>query len=204
MNFQIKRATLVLFAFLTLVAQSSMGQEPARDASKQPQNGITILAYARPPNSHDPVEVKMVSTGSEPKGSVIPLATIESFSAKPIAAVRLGWNAYRKREGIKKALLRPLAAGENAEVFASGITPLITIGSLAEKEVCEISADSLRRHTAGAAKTVLVNQAIVSMDDIKSLRGAPMVHVFNVDYAIVVYVSEVHFADGTEWKGTIK
>jgi hypothetical protein len=204
MNFQVKRATLALLVFLTLFAQSSIGQELARDASKQPRNGITILVYARPQDSHDPIEVKMVSNSSAPKGSVIVLATIESFSAKPVAAVRLGWNAYKESEGMKKALLRPLAAGEDAEVFASGTTPLIPVEVLAEKEICEITADSSRRQTAGATKTVLVNQAIVSMDNIKSLRGEPMVHVFNDDYAIVVYVSEIRFVDGTEWKGTIK
>jgi hypothetical protein len=78
----------------------------------------------------------------------------------------------------------------SAEVFLSGTTPLIQLGELGPKETSNIAINPLPLPMS-ATKTVFVDRAIISVDDIKSLT---------VDkYTAVVFVSEIHYGDSTTW-----
>jgi len=53
-------------------------------------------------------------------------------------------------------------------------------------------------------RTVFVERPIIRWDEVKSLTSDGTRGSFKDDYAAIIYVSEIHFADGTEWKGEIK
>ena len=138
----------------------------------------------------DPAEVKLVLFGRQPKEAVLAQVTIENRSDKVISAVKLGWKVYDEQEGRRIGLSSCAAPAPSAEAFLSRTTPLIQLEALSPKETSNIGIDPLPLPKS-ATKTVFVDRAFISVDDVKALTGNR--------YTVVVFVSEIHYADGTKW-----
>ena len=201
MNHRIGRSAFTLMMLLTLSLQVNLGQVGAQEAQSSKKK-ITVVSYHGPAGCH-PVEIKAISIGAEPPEVLTAQVTIKSFSATPVTAVKLGWNVYRWNVGIKKRWSGCDDSPESAETFLSGTTPLIQLGQLAQKETCNISTNPLRIKWP-ATKTVFVEQPIIAWDQVKPLTLDGTRDTFKDDYAVVMYVSEIYFADGTKWTGEIK
>lgn len=185
----INRRTWVLalvLCTLTLCSgnpQNAKGQESSLSIR---QRFRVVPAYRR----CEPAEVKFVSTGHQPKEAILAQVTIENRSDKVIAAVKLGWRVYGDQEGIKISISSCTAPVPPAEVFWSGTTQLIQLEALGPKETSHIAINPLPVPIP-ADKTVFVDRAFISVDDIQFLTANK--------YTAVVFVSEIHYADGTRW-----
>ena len=185
----INRRTWVLALMLCTLAlcsgnpQNAKGQESSLSVR---QRFNVVPAYRR----CEPAEVKFVSMGHQPKEAILAQVTIENRSDKVIAAVKLGWRVYGDKEGLRISISSCAAPAPSAEVFLSGTTPLIQLEALGPKETSHIAIDPLPVPMP-ADKTVFVDRAFISVDDIKSLPANK--------YTAVVFVSEIHYGDGTRW-----
>jgi hypothetical protein len=162
--------------------QNAKGQESSLSVR---QRFNVVPAYRR----CEPAEVKFVSTGHQPKEAILAQVTIENRSNKVIGAVKLGWRVYGDQEGMKISLSSCAAPAPSAEVFLSGTTPLIQLEALGPKETSHIAIYPMPIPMPG--KTVFVDRAFISVDDLTSLTANK--------YTAVVFVSEIHYADGTRW-----
>ena len=185
----INRRTWVLALVLCTLAlcsgnpQNAKGQESSLSVR---QRFNVVPAYRR----CEPAEVKFVSMGHQPKEAILAQVTIENRSDKVIAAVKLEWRVYGDKEGMRISTSSCAAPAPSAEVLLSGTTPLIQLEALEPKETSHIAIDPLPVPIP-ADKTVFVDRAFISVDDIKSLTANK--------YTAVVFVSEIHYADGTRW-----
>src|SRR5688572_21456043 len=174
-----------LFPYTTLFrSQNANGQESSLSVG---QHFIVVPAYRR----CEPAEVKFISTGHQPKEAVLAQVTIENRSDKVIAAVKLGWRVYGDTEGMRISTSSCAAPAPSAEVFWSGTTPLIQLEALGPKETSHIAIAPLPV-SIPADKTVFVDRAFITVDDLAFLTAANK-------YTAVVFVSEIHYADGTRW-----
>jgi hypothetical protein len=142
-----------------------------------------------------PVEVMGIALSGYPLEVLLAQATVENRSDKTVTAVKLAWKVHGFTKGI---VPHDLLCGVPSEgkVFLSGNTPLISLGQLAPTETCHIGQKPLVGK-APATHTVFIDYPILSADDIKSL---PVDETRRADkYAIALYVSEIHYADGTTW-----
>jgi hypothetical protein len=144
-------------------------------------------------------------------GSVNPailtsMITIKSFSEKPVKALKVTWDIYQWDTGMKKRRAACDAATEPAEVFLSGTTPLIEVGRLLKGEHYTISLNPQEMWSAQQVnKVVLVDWPIVGWDELKPLsRDGKTRGNFKDDYSGIIYVSEIHFEDGTRWEAEMK
>lgn len=185
----INRRTWVMALVLCTLAlcsgdpQNAKGQE---SSSSVRQRFNVVPAYRR----CEPAEVRFVSTGHQPKEAVLAQVTIENRSDKVIAAVKLGWRIYGDKEGMRISISSCSAPAPSAEVFLSGTTPPIQLEALGPQETSHIAIAPLPVPIP-ADKTVFVDRAFISVDDIRSLTANK--------YTVVVFVSEIHYADGTRW-----
>jgi hypothetical protein len=85
----------------------------------------------------------------------------------------------------------------NAKVLLSGTTPLIQVGQLSEKETCRITTGGPIATAGPVTRTVLIDRPIIAWDEVKSLTIDGTRETLKDNYAGVVYVSELHFEDGT-------
>jgi hypothetical protein len=202
MNHRIAGSAFTLVMLLTLSLQAGLGQGVFRGADGEPtKKRFTVVPYKGPTPCH-PVEVKAASIGTEPPEIVTAQVNIESFSTKPVTAVKLAWNVYRMNPGLRKRVSGCEDNPRAAESFLSGSTPLIQV-QLLEKETVNIGINPMP-YKYPATKTVFVDQPIVAWDAVKSLTTDGTRDTFKEDYALVMYISEIHFADGTKWTGEIK
>lgn len=171
------------FAFCSDHPQNVNAQESS--FSIRQRFGV-VPAYRR----CEPAEVKTVSFGMQPRETILAQVTIENRSEKVITAVKLGWRVYEEPEGIKVSTSSCAAPPSSAEVFLSGTTPLIQLGALSPNETSHIGIDPLPLPTV-ATRTVFVDRAFISVDDVRSLKGNK--------YTVVIFVSEIHYGDGTKW-----
>lgn len=201
MKHRIVGSAFTLMMLLTFGWQVGLGQGSgiAPEAAKKK---FTVLPYKGPVACH-PVEVKAASIGAEPAEVLTAQVNIESFSAKPVTAVKLAWNVYRMNAGMRKRISGCDENPRPAETFLSGSTPLIQLGQLAEKETVNIGINPMP-YKYPATKTVFVEQPIIAWDEVKSLTSDGTRDTFKDHYALVMYISEIHFADGTKWTGEIK
>lgn len=184
----INRRTWVLALVLCTLAlcsgnpQNAKGQESSLSVR---QRLNVVPAYRR----CEPAEVKFVSTGHQPKEAILAQVTIENRSDKVIAAVKLGWRVYGDKEGMRISVSSCTAPAPSAEVFLSGTTPLIQLEALAPKQTSHIAIYPMP--VPMPDKTVFVDRAFISVEDVTSLTANK--------YTAVVFVSEIHYADGTRW-----
>lgn len=176
---------LVFFTF-ALCAVPSQNVRAQESAPSVRQRFSVVPAYRR----CEPAEVKFVSFGRQPKEAILAQVTVENRSDKVITAVKLGWRVYGESEGMKIGTASCSAEPPSAEVFLSGTTPLIQLGELSPKETSHIAINPLPLPMS-ATKAVFVDRAIISVDDVKSLTENK--------YTAVVFVSEIHYGDGTTW-----
>lgn len=143
-----------------------------------------------------PVAIVMgIALSGYPLEVLLAQATVENRSDKTVTAVKLAWKVHGFTKGI---VPHDLLCGVPSEgkVFLSGNTPLISLGQLAPTETCHIGQKPLVGK-APATHTVFIDYPILSADDVKSL---PVDETRRADkYAIALYVSEIHYADGTTW-----
>jgi hypothetical protein len=203
MKHRIVGSAFTLTMLLTLSMQASLGQDGGMRVDRSiSKRQFTVVPYKGPVPCH-PVEVKAASIGTEPLEVVTAQVNIESFSAKPVTAVKLAWNVYKMNAGLRKRVSGCEENPKAAETLLSGSTPLIQVGQLAEKETLNIGINPMP-YNYPATKTVFVEQPIVAWDAVKSLTNDGTRDTFKEDYALVMYISEIHFADGTKWTGEIK
>jgi hypothetical protein len=203
-----QRSRILAFLLLltsVLTAQLSFEHVEAQ-AVQAPRKRFAVQGYYTWPTPCHPVMVNSTTIGANPPEILTAQASIVSFSAKPVVAVRLKWNVYRYDVAMKKRKggdgCEPSA--EKAEIFLSGTTPLIMIGKLLEKEVCTIGPNPLAivppRHEP---KVVFIDRPIIMWDEVKSLTVDGTRNTFKDNYAAVVFVSEIQFDDGSTWTGDI-
>ena len=202
MNHRLRRSAFTLMMLFTLISQSNPNQIRAQE-SQSTKKKFSVVGYYPSPVACHPVQVTAVSIGARPPEVLTAQVTIESFSATPVTAVKLGWTVYRWDVAMKKRRSGCDVSPEPAETFLSGTTPLISLGQLAQQETCNISTYPLLIESP-ATKTVFVDQPIIAWDQVKPLTFDGTRTTFKDDYAAIMYVSEVHFADGTKWTGEIK
>ncbi len=202
MNHQTARIAFALTLFLTLAFQTSLGQV-APEAPKVQKKSIAIVRYYHPRAGCHPVEVKSVSLGGQPLDVLLAQITIESFSAKPVSAIKLGWNVYKRDVGVRKSLSPCDVTSDGADVLLSGITPLIELGALLQKETVNIGTNPLQV-AMPATRTVFVDQPLITWDEVKSLTDDGTRRTLKDDYAVLLYVSEIDFKDRTKWEGNVK
>ena len=174
---------LFILALCIGPSQNAKGQESSLSVR---QRFSVVPAYRR----CEPAEVKFVSMGNQPKEAILAQVTIENRSDQIITAVKVGWKVYGAQEGFKISLSSCTTPPPSAEVFLSRTTPLIQLDPLGPKETSHIAIDPLPVPVP-ADKTVFIDRAIISVDDLKSLTANK--------YTAVVFVSEIHYSDGTRW-----
>ena len=174
---------LVPFALCCAHLQKVKGQESSFSIR---QRFSVIPAY----RGCDPAEVKLVAFGRQPKEAVLAQVAIENRSDKVVAAVKLGWKVYDDQEGKRIGHSPCGAPAPSTEAFLIGTSPLIQLEALSPKETSNIGIDPLPIPRS-ATKTVFVDRPFITVDDVKSL---PLNR-----YTVVVFVSEIHYEDGTTW-----
>ena len=142
-----------------------------------------------------PVEVSGIALRGYPLEVILAQATVENRSEKTVTAVKLGWRVHGFTKGPTPDYLR-CGVPPESKVFLSGNTQLISLGQLAPNETCHIGPNPLVSKSP-ATHIVFIDYPILDADDVKSL---PIDESRKADkYAIALYVSEIHYADGTTW-----
>ena len=172
------------FFLLTLFAQGVKGQE-ATLAVRQRFSVVPAYRHC------SPAEVKIVSFGRQPIETILAQVTIENLSKKVITAVKLDWRVYGERDGLTVSTSSCAGSQPAPQIFLSGSTHLIEVGALGPKETSRISIDPPPIPTQ-ATKSVFVDQAFITVGDVKSL---PIQR-----YTVVVSISEIHYVDDTVWR----
>lgn len=203
MNRQPERIAFGLTLLLTLAFHTVLGQQGAMEAPKVPGKSISFVPYYHPRAGCHPVEVKFVSLGGQPLDVLLAQVTIENFSAKPVTAVKLGWDVYKRDVGVRRSLSPCDVTSDESEVILSGITPLIELGVLLQGETVNIGTNPLKI-LVPATKTYFVEHPIITWDEAKSLTDDGTRKTLKDDYAVLLYVSEINFSDGTKWEGKVK
>jgi hypothetical protein len=203
MNHRIGRSALTLMMLLTLTVQLNLGQVGVQEPQPA-RKKFSVVGYSPHPVPCHPVQVKATTIGTQPPEVLTAQVTIQSYSEKPIIAVKLSWNVYEFDVAMKKRFNGGCDGNTPAaEIFLSGTTPLISLGQLAKNETCHISTNPLVIKSP-ATKTAFVAEPIIKWDEVKSLTWDGTRGSFKDDYGTLIYVSEIHYADGSQWTGTIK
>lgn len=142
-----------------------------------------------------------LSFGYQPDDALLAEVTVENRSDKTLTAVKLGWKVYDAVNGTKMQIGFCDAQPPDAEILLSGSTQLIELEALASKETATVSIAPL---VVGipATKTIFIEHPLLTANDVKSLPLTDPTPGFK--YAVVVFVSEIHYADGTTWEITTK
>lgn len=205
MNYRAVNTSFALLILLTLPLQSNSGQILEQENQLPAKSGLVMVPYHAPPTGCHPVAVKAVSIGAQPPEWLTSQVIIESLSDKPIVAVKLRWDIYGRAVGLKKARSSCDALPDAAEIYLSGTTSLIRVERLVKGERYDISTNSQRVRTPfPVAKTIFVAEPIIAWDEVKELTLDGTRDTFKGDYAAVMYVSEVHYEEGTKWEGGVK
>src|SRR5258705_7854722 len=177
---------LLFFAGMVILLQNASAQELPSSVRQR----FTTFPAFRP---CVPAQVKTFSLGRQPLEAILAQITVENRYEKTIVAVKLRWNVYEQQEGVRVGLASCPPDSRSGEVFLTGTTDMIQLTSLNPKEITAIGIDPLPVPTS-ALKTVFVDRPLVMVDDVKSVAVGS-----TGKYALVIYVAEVHFSDGTGW-----
>ncbi len=198
-----KHRTLVLLVISVLSLQT-LAQSLTQQSETPSKRRFTMLPYLRKGGCH-PVEVKSIAMGSVNPEILTSMITIKSFSEKPVSALKVRWDIYQWDTGMKKRKAVCDAPAEPAEIFLSGTTPLVEVGRLLEGELFTISINPQEMRSAQPVKkVVLVDWPIIGWNELKPLSIDGTRGNFRDDYSGIVYVSEIHFEDGTRWEAEMK
>jgi hypothetical protein len=192
--FSFKRLNLI--SLLLLVAGTGMilcDKGSAQESPSSVRQRFTIFPTSRP---CDPAQVKGISLGRQPLEAILAQVTVENLSEKTIVGVKLRWNVYEQQEGRRVSLASCLPNSPSAEVLLTGATDIIQLTSLNPKETTAIGINPLPVPTS-ASNTAFVDRPLVMVDAVKSVAVGS-----TGKYALVVFVSEVEFKDGTRWTRT--
>jgi hypothetical protein len=186
------------FSLLLLFASMVITLGPnahAQESTLLLRQRVIIFPAFRP---CDPAQVKMFALGKQPREAILAEVTVENHSEKIISAMKLGWRVYGEEEGRKISLASCSPNSASAEVLLTGTTDVIQLTSLSPKETSTIGINPLPAPTS-ATKTVFVDRPLVTVDDVKSLVMDSDNRVSTRKYALVIFVSEIQYNDGTRW-----
>lgn len=185
-------ALLVPFALMLHPGATRRGAaQDAKQLRLIRESFVVVPAY----NGCYPVEVRGIALGGYPLEVILGQATVENNSDRTVTAVRFGWKVHGFTQGIRPPELS-CGIPPDGKVFLGGSTPLISLGQLAPNETCHIGQKPLVGK-APATHTVFIDYPILKTDDVKSLPVDETTRPHK--YAIALYVSEIHYADGTTW-----
>jgi len=203
MNHRTGRSAFTLMMLLLLTMQLNQAQVGVQE-SQPARKRFSVVGYSPHPVPCHPVQVIASTIGANPPEVLTAQVTVQSYSEKPIIALKLSWNVYKFNVAVKKRFNVNCDGSTPAvEIFLSGTTPLINLGQLAQNETCHISTNPLVIRSP-ATKTAFVAEPIIKWDEVKSLTSDGTRSSFKDDYGTLIYVSEIHYADGSQWTGTIK
>ena len=144
-----------------------------------------------------PASLKYISFGEQPDDALVAEVTVENRSDKTLTAVKLGWKVFDEVNGTKMQIGFCDAQPPDAEMLLSGSTQLIELEALASKETADVSIAPLVVGVP-ATKRIFIEHPLLTANDVKSL---PLTDPTRVTiYAVVMFVSEIHYADGTTWE----
>ena len=178
---------LLFFAGMVMIL---LHNASAQELPSSVRQRFTIFPAYRP---CDPAQVNSFALGRQPLEAILAQVTVENLSEKTIVAVKLRWNVYEQQEGRRVSLASCPPDSRSGEVFLTGATDMIQLTSLNPKEITAIGINPLPVPTS-ELKTVIVDRPLVMVDDVKSDAIGS-----TGKYALVIYVAEVHFNDGTRW-----
>lgn len=171
------------------------GLTPAQESAGSIRQRFLLMPSYRP---CQPAQVRTFSLGRQPLEAILAQVTVENLSAKEIIAVKLGWNVYSPKDGLPVATSTCSAQQPAAEIFLSGETPLIQLEALAPKETSTIGIRPLPAPSE-VKKIAFIERPLITVDDVRSLPANGLAKPLQPEYAIVIFVSEIHFSDGTFW-----
>jgi len=195
--------TITRQVLVVLLLAVAFNLSPDRNLKAQ-QRPITIRQRFTivPANQRcQPASLKYVSFGRQPADALVAQVTVENRSDKTLTAVKLGWKVYDEVNGTKMQIGFCDAQPPDAEILLSGSTQLIQLEALALKETANVSIDPLVIPTP-ATKTIFIEHPLLTANDVKSLPLTDPTPV--IKYAVVMFVLEIHYADGTTWGITTK
>jgi hypothetical protein len=139
--------------------------------------------------------------GAVPPEALTTMIAIKNFSEKPISALKVRWDIYQWDIGSKRQRSVCNVAADPTEIVLSGTTPLIEVGRFVKGETYTISSNPPDVQLSFPAnKVVLVDWPIIGWDQLKPLAIDSPRRVLKDDYMGIIYVSEIHFEDGTRWE----
>jgi len=143
----------------------------------------------------NPAEVKGVGFGNQPLDVMLAQIYIESRSEKVIAAVKISWKIYEFEVGMRLATSGKCEPPATPEAALSGGTEFIDLDALPPKEATIIGIHPLPLLQPGQ-RTVYVVHPFMKVDDVR-----PMGDILKQEkkHVVVLYVSAIRFADGTQW-----
>ena len=186
------------FAVLLVVASSIIilqANAPAQKSTALIRQRFDIFTAMRP---CDPAQVKMFSLGRQPLDAILAEVTVENNSEKIISAMKLVWRVYRGDEGRKIVFASCPPKSPTVGVLLTGTTDVIQMKSLGAKQTSTIGINPLPVQTS-AANTVFVDRPFVTVDDVKSLVISRDNPEYSGKYALILFVSEIQYDDGTRW-----
>lgn len=143
----------------------------------------------------NPAEVKGVGFGDQPLDVMFAQVYVESRSEKVIAAVKVSWKIYEFEVGMRLATSGKCEPPATPQAALSGGTDFIDLDALPPKETTIIGIDPLPVQQPGQ-RTIYVVHPFMRVDDVK-----PMGEILKQGkkHVVVLYVSAIRFADGTQW-----
>jgi hypothetical protein len=183
---------LLLLILASLAPNSNAQATPATVRER-----VVIFLASRP---CDPAQVRMFSLGLQPVDAVLAQVAVENRSQKTITAVKLRWHVYDERNGHNLSLASCTVDFPIPQSLLTGTTEAIQLPALNPRHTYTIGINQLPVPST-QNDAVFVNRPFVTVDDLRSLitnTEGPA-----VKYALVIFVAEIQYKDGTNWTGGI-
>jgi hypothetical protein len=182
---------LALIASVVVLDANALAQESTASLRQR----FTIFPALRP---CDPARVKAFSLGKQPLDAILAEVMVENNSDKIISAVKLRWRVYGEKEGREMSFASCPPKSASVGVLLTGTSDVIELTSLSPQETATIGINPLPTPTL-AVKTVFVGRPLVSVEDVKSVATDRNSPTSVGRYALVIFVSEIRYNDGTTW-----
>lgn len=196
------KAALLIAVILALFSSGAATVEPTGPIAQQPTASllqhITIGVARRP---CDPAQVKSFALGKQPLEAVLAQVEVRSNSEKPIASIKLGWRIYAGDSS--KAQFESCDSEPTEKVLASGWTQPIPLVQLEPKAIVTIGINPLPVVLGYENQTIIVDRPFVTLEDLRPLAVDGKL-VPPGKYALLMFVSEAHYLDGTAWTSPLR